>query len=88
MRETAFLILIALGVAALISGLIWTRLHWRVDVQPYRKTLWLEVVLHPERFAEGPAQGVVGRVNRVALLLLLAAVGIVLLEIVQSTSRQ
>lgn len=88
MRETAFLILIALGVTILISGLTWTRLHWRVDAQPYRKTAWLEVVLHPERFAEGSAQVVVGKVNRVALLLLLAAAGIVLLEIVQSTSRR
>jgi hypothetical protein len=88
MAEAAFLILIGLGVAMLVSGLTWTRLHWRVDAQPYRRTAWLEVVLHPGRFAEGPAHAVVGYANRVALLLLLAAAVIVLAEIVETTSRR
>jgi hypothetical protein len=86
MMQAAFLTLIAVGLVALVSGLLWTRLHWRADVRLYRETAWLEVVLYPERFAEGAALGIVGKVNRAGLLLLLAAVGVVLFKIVQSTS--
>ena len=87
MSRALFLTLIALGLLALLSGLLWTRLHWRTDVRPYREVAWLDVVLHPERFAAGAALGLVVKVNRVGLLSFLVALGVVLVEIVRITLR-
>jgi len=85
MRQAAFLTLLFLGLIAVLAGALWTRSHWRADVGPYREAMWLRVVLHPERFATGRGVAIVRSLNRVGLVLLLAAVGVALAEILRST---
>jgi hypothetical protein len=55
--QTAFLILLFAGTTSLIGGMLWTRLHWRADVPPYRRrgTSALDVTFHPERYANPEA---------------------------------
>ena len=64
MEQTTFLLLILLGTLALVGGMLWTRLHWRADVPPYsRRTRFLDVTLHPERYAKGQAVPVIRTLN-------------------------
>jgi hypothetical protein len=60
MSEMAFLICLAVGLVAFLSGVFWIRLHWRRDIGPYRESAWLDILRHPERFtatsAVGPAR--------------------------------
>ena len=81
MRQSAFLAALLLGLVALLSGVTWTRLHWRADIGPYREKAWLDVLMHPERFAEGASIGRVRGLIRAGVVLLAAALGMAVLEI-------
>ena len=77
MNEAAFLILILSGVTALVGGMFWTRLNWRVDVPPYgRQTRFLDVTLHPERYAKESALPVIRMLNRVSGLSVASAIAV------------
>ena len=86
MLQAAFLILLFTGIISLIGGMLWTRLHWRADVPPYRRrgTSALDVTFHPERYAN-PDNVPLIRVLFVAGALLVGSavviVGYVVLEI-------
>ena len=76
--ETAFLILLFSGVCALIAGMLWTRVNWRPDVPPYRRgTNFLDVTLHPERYATGESVRAIRTMNAAGALLVVAAVIVV-----------
>jgi hypothetical protein len=63
-EQAAFLLLILSGALALVGGLFWTRLNWRADVPSYgRGTRFLDVTLHPERYAKGRAVRVIRMLN-------------------------
>jgi hypothetical protein len=50
--EIAFLVQLALAIAALVGGSSRTRMNWRPDIEPYgRATRAVDVLLHPERYA-------------------------------------
>ena len=81
-REKAFLLLLFLGIATLLAGLLRTRLNWRDDVPPYsRRTRALDVLLHPERYAKTEVVVGIRILNGVAATLLTGAVGVVLCEL-------
>ena len=76
--EAAFLILLFSGVGALIAGMLWTRVNWRPDVPPYRRgTHFLDVTLHPERYATGESVRAIRTMNAAGALLVVAAVIVV-----------
>ena len=77
MDEAAFLILILSGVAILLGGMLWTRLNWRADVPPHgRHTRFLDVTLHPERYAKESALPVIRTLNRVGGLCVAGAIAV------------
>jgi len=52
------------GVLALVCGIFWTRVNWRTDVPRYgRGTRFLDVTLHPERYATVRALPAIRRLN-------------------------
>ena len=64
MEQATFLVLILSGALALVGGMFWTRLNWRPDVSPYgRGTRFLDVTLHPERYAQDRAVPVIRMLN-------------------------
>lgn len=80
-REAAFLILLCLGIGTLLGGVLRTRLNWRRDIPPYgRRTNSLDVILHPERYAEGPALRAIRALNLAGAALLAGAVGLLVAE--------
>lgn len=89
MLQAAFLVLILMGTVALISGMMWTRLHWRTDVPAYgRESSALDVTLHPERYATPDAVGVIRLLFRTGLLLVGIAVVIIGYELAESTFKR
>ena len=87
MSQVAFLALLAAGLAGVLSGVIWTRLHWRGDVGPYREAMWVDILLHPDRFVDLASATVAKVVTRVGMLFLAGAFGVVLLEIIRSMAK-
>ena len=82
--EGAFLVLLFAGVAALIAGLLWTRLNWRPDVPPYsRSTRTLDVQLHPERYATHDALRTIRLANIVGALCTSGAVLVLAYELLR-----
>ena len=64
MEQAAFLVLMLSGVLALVCGIVWTRLNWRADVAPYGwDTRFLDVTLHPGRYANDRAVPTIRRLN-------------------------
>ena len=87
MSQVAFLTFLAAGLVGVLSGVIWTRLHWRGDLGPYREAMWLDVVLHPDRFVD-PAYARVGKLlTRVGTVFLVGAFSVVMLEIIRSMAK-
>lgn len=83
LREIAFVILLVLGVLAIVAGLFRARQNWRRDQEPYgRATRKLDVLRHPERYAEEHAVGGIQLLARFGGLLLAAAVVLVLFKLV------
>ena len=59
-ERAAFLTLTLLGVAALVAGMVVTRLCWRADIPAYgRRTRSWHVLLHPGQYAQPHAVGIV-----------------------------
>ena len=87
-RSVAFLILLLLGIVALVGGLLRARLHWRSDVAPYgRQTRSLDVLLHPERYAQSDALRVIRALHITGALLVASAVVLLLVEAFRSFAR-
>ena len=87
--ELAFLSLVFSGVAALLTGMMLTRFHWRSDIPPYGfRTSFLHVSFHPEIYAQAhaPLKTIRG-LNLAGAILLVGAIGVVSYEIVRTTVR-
>ncbi len=77
MEQAAFLILMLAGVLALVCGIVWARLNWRRDVAPYgRATRFLDVTLHPGRYANDRAVPMSRSLNIVGAFCVVSALAI------------
>jgi len=86
--QAAFLSLLSLGVAALLTGVMLTRFHWRSDIPPYgRRTRLLNVMLHPEAYATNAPLGAIRGLNIAGALLLGGAAVVVAYELLQTMLR-
>jgi hypothetical protein len=86
--EASFLALLFSGLLALLAGMILTRVHWRPDIPPYgRQTRFLDVTLHPERYAKDAPFGVIRSLSAVGAALLAGAAAAVACELVRTTLR-
>lgn len=84
-----FLVLLLLSIAALLGGLLRARVNWRSDIPRHgRRTHFLDVMLHPERYAEDHAQRGIRTLNLAGAVLLASAVGILVYEAFRSISGQ
>jgi hypothetical protein len=84
--EAGFLGLLFLGILALLAGMMLTRLHWRPDIPPYgRQTRFLDVALHPERYAKDAPRRAIQSLTVVGAFLLVCAVGLVAYEVLRVT---
>jgi len=84
-QEDAFLLLFFAGLFALLVGVGLTRLHWRPDIPPYgRGTRFLDVTLHPERYAKNAPLPAIRSLNLIGALLVAAAAGISVYEMVRT----
>lgn len=83
--EAAFLGLLFSGIAALLAGVILTRLHWRPDLPPYgRGTSALHVTLHPQAYVKNAPLRAIRSFNLAGAVLLAGAIGIVVYEILRT----
>lgn len=86
--EAVFLTLVFTGVLALLASMILTRAYWRQDIPPYgRQTRFLDVTLHPERYAKDAPFGVIRSLTAVGTVLLACAVAAVAWAIVRTMLR-
>lgn len=86
--EAAFLGLLFSGIAALLAGVLLTRLHWRTDIPPYGLgTRFLDVTRHPERYVKDAPLGVIRGLTFVGEVLLACAASIVAWEILRTMAR-
>ena len=86
--EAAFLVLLFAGIAAMLTGIILTRVHWRPDIAPYgRGTPVLDVTFHPERYAKNAPVALIRGLNAAGALLLAAAMLTAAFEIVRTMLR-
>ncbi len=84
-RETAFLVLLLLGILALLCGVLWTRLNWRPDIPPYgRHTRSLDVTLHPARYAAPHSLPAIRILNVIGAVLLAGATVVLIREVLSS----
>jgi len=83
--EALFLGLLFTGILALLAGVLTTRLHWRSDIPPYgRRTRFLDVTLHPEAFVADAPLRAIRILNLTGGLLLAAAVGVAVYDILRT----
>jgi hypothetical protein len=76
------------GILALLAGLGLTRLHWRSDIPPYGlRTNFLDVGLHPDRYAKDAPLRTIRALNLTGALLLAGAVGLSAHEILHTVLR-
>lgn len=86
--EAGFLVLVFTGVLALLAGMILTRVHWRPDIPPYgRQTRFLDVTLHPERYAVDAPFGVIRSLSAAGAGLLACAAAAVAWELLRTMLR-
>jgi len=82
MREVVCMSFLALGLALLLSGTFWARMHWRADVEAYgRNTPQLDLLLNPERFVRDSAVAIVKGLYVGGIMCIGLAVGLVVYEI-------
>ncbi len=81
MTQAVFLAAMMLGVLLLIAGLGVTRLNWRRDIAPFsRKTRFIDVCLHTEKYAQPEVVPRVRVLNTLGLLFLVIAAAALLRE--------
>ena len=86
--EAAFLVLLFAGIAAMVTGIILTRVYWRPDIAPYgRGTRVMDVTRHPERYVKNAPIALIRGLNAAGALLLAAAMLTAAFEIVQTMLR-
>jgi hypothetical protein len=84
--EAAFFSLLFPGIAALLAGVLLTRLHWRSDIPPYgRGTRFVDVTRHPEKYVTDAPLDAIRRLNLLGALLLAGAAVVVAYQILQVT---
>ncbi len=89
MRLTLFMLLLVAGNLTLVSGLYFTRLTWRSDIEPFgRRSRLFQIALHPERFATPARLGLIRCLNLAGALLLTGALAVVVTDIVLSTAQR
>lgn len=88
MTSIVFFVLLGAGIAVLLAGLVLTRQSWRPEIPPFGRHLrYAEIALHPERYATGRYLPAIRALNVAGALLLCAALGVVIRDIVQTTGR-
>jgi hypothetical protein len=89
LTQALFLGLLFLGLGSLLSGVFWTRLNWRQDVRPFgRWTSSLDLVRHPERYANQDAVRAIRTMTVTGRLLLAGAAAMVAYELLRITSSR
>jgi len=84
--EAVFLTLLFLGIAALLTGVVLTRVHWRPDLPPYgRGTRVLHMTFHPQAYVTDAPLRAIRALNLTGASLLAGAVIVVLYEILRVT---
>jgi hypothetical protein len=74
------------GNLLLVAGLFLTRLNWRPDVEPYgRGSPFLEILIHPERFATPGRLRTIRMLNLLGCVLIFGAVALLICELVKVT---
>jgi hypothetical protein len=87
LREAIFFLLLAIGLATSLRGIWLTRTHWRSDIPPYSKSRFIDVMLHPERFAPKAPLTKVRALNTIGGLFLAGALAVALWEIALISPR-
>jgi hypothetical protein len=86
--EHIFFILLFPGILALLAGVGLTRFYWRPDIPPYgRHTRFLDMTLHPEKYAKDAPLIVIRTMNFAGVILLAGAVCISAYEILRTILR-
>ena len=86
MRVVLWFALLLCGNLLLVAGLFLTRLTWRPDVEPFgRGSPILQIMIHAERFATPERLRAIRLLNLSGGVLLCAAVGVLVYEIVSVT---
>lgn len=81
-RQTAFLLLLALGIVLLLAAKLIVRTHWRTDIAPFsRRTFTFHVLLHPDRYIQRAYLPPVRLLTAAGALCIVAALGVVLYDI-------
>jgi hypothetical protein len=87
--EDAFLILLFSGIFALLAGVGLTRLCWRPDIPPYgRRTRFLDMTLHPEKYAKDAPLRAIRMLNLAGALLLAGAACVSTYEVLLTILRR
>lgn len=87
-NEAVFLTALILGDALLIASFVIARLNWRRDVPPYNlRTSSLDVLRHPEKYAELRVLGRVRALQIAGVILLIVAVAAVARQAVMQFFR-
>lgn len=81
-RQTAFLVLLALGIVLLLAAKLIVRTHWRTDIAAFsRRTFTFHVLLHPDRYVQPAYLTAVRWLTAAGALCIVAALGVVLYDI-------
>ena len=84
--QAFFFALLFPGLFALLAGMMLTRFHWRPDIPPYgRDTSFVDVTLHPEKYAVDAPLRAIRILNAAGAVLLAGAVVVVAYEIVRTS---
>ena len=86
MKVVLWFMLLLGGNLLLVAGLFLTRLTWRPDVEPFgRGGPILQIMIHTERFATSKRLRAIRLLNLSGGVLLCAAVGVLVYDIVSVT---
>jgi len=88
MTELVFIGTLLGGILSLVGALFLTRQTWRPDVQPFgRRSSFLQIALHPERFANPERLREIRLLNLIGAALLCGAAVVLVYEAVSSVLR-
>ena len=75
MLQATFLVTVIAGALTLVAAVGTARMHWRVDVTPYRETYAFNVLRHPAAYVRPQWAAKVRILAIVGVCLLVLAVG-------------
>lgn len=88
MNAVLYIVFLLAGILFLVGGLFITRMTWRADVEPSgRRSRFLQIALHPEKFAKPDRLREIRILNLSGALLLLGALIVVGHDLLSSFAR-